>query len=124
MLNILRILCYVYEFKYMKGATLKDGLLFKNDINQVFNKNTKLANQIFDDSASKYSKVYASSSDFNPKVPSAIDLKETFETLHKTAQKLHSDHEIMQLVVVLMCLYSESQHKLSIVAVDYILPSI
>ena len=34
MVNILKILCYVYENKYMKGLpSSQDVLLYKNDIN-------------------------------------------------------------------------------------------
>ena len=71
MVWILKILGYVYENKYMKGAPLT--LLYTHDINQVFSKSNELASRLTGGSA-------PAAGDANPKVPSAIDLKESFET--------------------------------------------
>ena len=44
MVHSLKVLSYVYEKKYSKGAVASDMLYYDNHISQVFNKSQKIAN--------------------------------------------------------------------------------
>ena len=50
--------------------------------------------------------------EFTPPVPSAIDLKETFETFYATIHKPGLDNEvIVEHIIQIFSLYSQTQHK-------------
>jgi len=57
-------------------------------------------------------------------VHSVIELKETFETLLEIVKKEDQSEILIEQVIKLMCLYSESNYKLVSVSVDYVLPAI
>ena len=57
-------------------------------------------------------------------VHSVIELKETFETLLEIVKKEDQSEILIEQVIKLMCLYSESNYKLVSVSVDYVLPAL
>lgn len=58
------------------------------------------------------------------KVSSVIELKETFETFRETIAKKSDNKTIMELVLNLLCLYSESTECLISIAIEHTIPSI
>ena len=85
--HVLKILNQVYEAKYLKDDfPQSDMLLYRNEIKQVYNKKLRELNAMTEESAQIKPNIGASvlDKDQNPKVPSAIDLKETFETFLTT----------------------------------------
>ena len=101
---ILKILNLVYEQKLkLVPANQTDLLSYHKGINQVFNKRTKMdmmldaAVEVNDSSGAK--------------VSSVIELKETFDTLRDAVHKLPTNKTIVELVLNLLCLVSESVYR-------------
>ena len=58
------------------------------------------------------------------KVSSVIELKETFDTLQDTISKQGDNKTIVELVLNLLCLYSESKQFHTSIVIDHIFPCI
>ena len=101
---ILKILNLVYEQKLkLVPANPTDLLSYHKGINQVFNKRTKMDMML--DAAAEVN-------DSNgAKVSSVIELKETFDTLRDAVHKLPTNKTIVELVLNLLCLVSESVYR-------------
>lgn len=124
---MLKILNYVYEAKYLKDDfPQSDMLLYRNEISQVYNKKLTELNAMTEEPAQIKPNVGASvlEKDENPKVPSAIDLKETFETFLTTVQKVTKSGAITHQIIRIMTMYAKSNNKLATVAIEYVLPSL